>query len=92
MAIVNGNPEHHPEGSYYLEWRDGARRVRLSVGTDAADACARRLRKEAELHAVNNGVKIVPEGDNGRRSLAGPQPRSNLGPSVRSSAPRESPT
>ena len=71
MAVVDGKPEHHPEGSYYLEWRNGARRVRLSVGKDAADATARRQRKEAELNAVNNGVAVVPEGDNGRRSLAG---------------------
>ena len=60
-----------PEGAYYLEWREGAKRVRLSVGKDAADASARRQRKEAELNAVNNGVTVVPEnGENGHRSLA----------------------
>jgi len=70
-VIVNGKEERHPEGAYYLEWREGAKRVRLSVGKDAADASARRLRKEAELNAVNNGVAIVPEnGDNGQRSVA----------------------
>jgi len=70
-VIVNGKEERHPEGAYYLEWREGAKRVRLSVGKDAADASARRLRKEAELNAVNNGVAIVPEnGDNGHRSVA----------------------
>jgi integrase len=71
MAVVNGNPQHHPEGSFYLEWREGDKRVRLSVGKDAADACARRLRKEAELNAVNHGISVVSESDNGRRSLAG---------------------
>ena len=41
------------------------------MGKDAADASARRLSKEAELNALNNGVAIVPEnGDNGHRSLA----------------------
>jgi len=71
LVIVNGEQERHPEGAYYLEWRDKGRRVRLSVGKDPADASARRLRKEAELNAVNNGVKVVPEnGDNGNRSLA----------------------
>jgi hypothetical protein len=45
--------------------------VRLSVGKDPADASARRLRKEAELNAVNNGVAVVPENsENGHRSLA----------------------
>jgi integrase/recombinase XerD len=71
LVIVNGKEARHPEGAYYLEWREGSKRVRLSVGKDAADASARRLRKEAELNAVNNGVIVVPEnGDNGHRSLA----------------------
>ena len=71
LVIVNGQPERHPEGAYYLEWRECGKRVRLSVGKDAADANARRLRKEAELNAVNNGVAVVPEnGNNGHRSFA----------------------
>jgi integrase/recombinase XerD len=67
---VNGHEERHPEGAYYLEWREGAKRVRLSVGKDAQDAAARRLRKEAELNAINNGVSVLPENGDGRRSLA----------------------
>ena len=70
VVIVNGRQECHKEGAYYLEWREGAKRVRLSVGKDPADASARRLRKEAELNAVNNGVSIVPDGQNGHRSIA----------------------
>lgn len=71
VVIVNGREERHPEGAYYLEWRQDAKRVRLSVGKDPADASARRQRKEAELNAVNNGVTVVPEnGQNGNRSLA----------------------
>jgi len=71
VVVVNGKEERHPEGAYYLEWREGSKRVRLSVGKDAADASARRLRKDAELNAVNNGVSVVPEnGDNGHRSIA----------------------
>ena len=70
LVIVNGQLERHPEGAYYLEWRENGRRVRLSVGKDAADASARRLRKEAELNAVNNGAIIVPEGKDGHRSIA----------------------
>jgi integrase/recombinase XerD len=67
---VNGHEERHPEGAYYLEWREGAKRVRLSVGKDAQDAATRRLRKEAELNAINNGVSVLPENGNGQRSLA----------------------
>jgi integrase/recombinase XerD len=71
LVIVNGQRERHPEGAYYLEWRESGRRVRLSVGKDAQDAAARRLRKEAELSAVNNGVAVLPEnGNNGTRSFA----------------------
>lgn len=71
VVVVNGKEERHLEGAYYLEWREGSKRVRLSVGKDAQDAAARRLRKEAELNAVNNGVAVVPESDeNGHRSLA----------------------
>jgi len=70
MVLVNGKQETHKEGAYYLEWREGAKRVRLSVGKDPADASARRQRKEAELNAVNNGVSVVPDGQNGNRSVA----------------------
>jgi integrase len=69
LVIVNGKQEPHKEGAYYLEWREGAKRVRLSVGKDPADASARRQRKEAELNAVNNGVAVVPDCQNGHRSL-----------------------
>jgi len=67
---VNGHQERHPEGAYYLEWREKGRRVRLSIGKDAADASTRRLRKEAELNAVNAGVTVVPENGNGQRSIS----------------------
>jgi len=67
---INGQQERHPEGAYYLEWREGAKRVRLSVGKDAQDAAARRLRKEAELNAINNGVAVMPDVGDGERSLA----------------------
>jgi integrase len=70
LVVVNGKQETHKEGAYYLEWREGAKRVRLSVGKDPADASARRLRKEAELNAVNNGVSVVADGQNGHRSVA----------------------
>jgi site-specific recombinase XerD len=70
-VLVNGKPEHHAEGAYYLEWREGSKRIRLSVGKAPSEASARRLRKEAELNAVNNGATIVPESKDGKRSLAG---------------------
>jgi integrase len=70
FVIVNGQPERHPEGAYYLEWRESGRRVRLSVGKDASTATARRLQKEAELNAKNNSVTVVPVNGNGPTTLA----------------------
>lgn len=64
-VMVNGKPERHTEGAYYIEWHDNGKRIRLSVGKDAADATAMRLRKETEL---NNGDATVPE--TGHRSVA----------------------
>jgi len=67
-VLVNGKPERHPEGAYYIEWHDNGKRIRLSVGKDAADASSMRLRKETEL---NNGDATVPEtAANGHRSVA----------------------
>jgi integrase/recombinase XerD len=55
-------------GAYYMEWREGGKRKRLSVGPDAAQAQARRLRKASELNAISNGVSLAPTADesNGR--------------------------
>lgn len=73
-VLVNGMEERHPEGAYYLEWREGTKRTRLSVGNDPATATARRMQKEAELNAKNHGVEVVPvlpqNGNNGHRSVA----------------------
>jgi len=67
-VVINGKPERHPEGAYYIEWHGDGKRIRLSVGKDAADASAMRLRKETEL---NNGDATVPDtGTNGHRSVA----------------------
>jgi integrase/recombinase XerD len=68
VVMVNGQSERHTEGAYYLEWREGPKRVRLSVGKDAVDAENRRKRKAAELNAVNEGAALVPAAD-GPRSL-----------------------
>jgi len=58
-VTVNGEEEKHPEGAYYIEWYEGKKRIRLSVGKDATEANNRRLRKEAELNAVSYGAEIV---------------------------------
>ena len=71
-VVVDGTEEKHPEGAYYLEWRDGGKRVRLSVGKSAVTAQNRRLRKETELRAISQGVSIVasPDGEGTKRSIS----------------------
>jgi integrase/recombinase XerD len=69
MVVVNGSEERHPEGAYYLSWYEGWRVKRVSVGKDVQDAATRRLKKQAELNAINNGVAVVPENGNGHRTL-----------------------
>jgi integrase len=71
VVIVDGKEERHPEGAYYIEWRDNGKRIRLSVGTDPQDAGAQRIRKEAELNAINNGVAIAQDGQQNGHSLTG---------------------
>jgi integrase/recombinase XerD len=70
MVLTKGKPERHPEGSYYLEWRNSGKRIRLSVGKDAAGADAQRQRKEYELRAPIHNVQVVVPEKNGHRSLA----------------------
>jgi len=70
---VDGREEKHPEGAYYLEWRDEGKRIRLSVGKVALQAENRRQRKQAELNAVAKGVTVIPETngeDTAKRSIS----------------------
>lgn len=57
-VIVDGNPEKHPEGSYYLEWREDGRKKRLSVGNDATVAFNSKIRKQKELEARAQGLIV----------------------------------
>src|SRR5437870_2368443 len=59
VVLIDGKEEQHTEGAYYLSWYVGRKLIRQSVGKDASDAGARRMQKEAELSAINNGE--VPE-------------------------------
>jgi integrase len=60
-VIVDGKPEHHPEGSYNIEWREGGKRIRRSVGNDPLTAAAKAARQEQILAAKAAGIKVVEE-------------------------------
>ena len=59
VVMVDGTEERHPEGSYYIDYREGEKRQRLTVGKNAADAQSARLAKQAELNAVKAGLEIL---------------------------------
>ena len=54
---IAGREEYHPEGSYYIEWWEGAKRVRRSVGKNALAAEAKRHQQEQILTATAAGIK-----------------------------------
>ena len=70
VVSVDGKEEKHPEGAYYIEWREHGKRKRLSVGKDPAQAYAQKLRKRAEVNAKAQGVSVVSE-DSGKAQEAG---------------------
>jgi len=60
-VLVDDKPVHHPEGNYYLDWYEGTKRIRRSVGKDAAQASAKRHLQEGILAAKHSGLDGVPE-------------------------------
>lgn len=62
VVLVDGKEERHPEGRYYIDWTDGKRRIRKSVGKDAAAAGVARHRQEQILASRAAGLKVVADG------------------------------
>ena len=56
-VLVEQSEERHPEGSYYIEWYDGGKRLRRSVGKNALAAEAKRHQQEQMLVAKADGLK-----------------------------------
>lgn len=57
-VVVAGQDQHHPEGSYYIEWYEISKRRKQCVG-DFADVLAAARRKSFELKARQNGMAMV---------------------------------
>lgn len=64
-VMVGDRAERHPEGAYYLEWYDGARRVRRSVGKDAATAAAQRHQREQIFASKAAGIRLAEDASAG---------------------------
>jgi integrase/recombinase XerD len=59
FVLVDGKQEKHSEGRYYVEWHEGKKRIRRSVGKDAGEADAQRQRQEQLLANKAHGIKVV---------------------------------
>jgi len=62
---IGGREEHHPEGSYYIDWYEGDKRQRRSVGKNAlrAEAEYRELEQRFAARAASQkaGLKIIDD-------------------------------
>jgi integrase len=58
-VLITGRDEHHPEGSYYIEWYEHGKRHRKAVADFATVAEAARL-KAIEVEALKAGVMSRP--------------------------------
>jgi integrase/recombinase XerD len=56
---IGAEIEVHPEGAYYIEWRERGKRRRVSVPRE--DAVAEARRKAVELQAIRDGLIAPPE-------------------------------
>src|SRR5580700_10858495 len=59
-ALVDGKPECHPEGIYYLRFQRGKKRIREAVGPNADASLAALHNKQHDLRSVSLG-RVVPE-------------------------------
>jgi len=70
-AVVNGTPEHHPEGIYNLRYVKAGKRLWDAVGADPQLALTAKLRVEHKLQAVSLGLtEPDPVKTSGKTSLA----------------------
>ena len=60
-VLVADKIERRADGTYYLEWHEGSKRIRRSVGNDAITAAARRHQQEQILASKATGIKLADE-------------------------------
>lgn len=62
-VLVAGHDEHHPEGSYYIEWYEGMKSRRKESVGDFENVLEAARRKSIELHARKAGVLTTEMGN-----------------------------
>ena len=60
-ALVNGNPEQHPEGNFYISYREGKKKIWKKIGASPSDAVYAAYVEKSILNAKALGVQIKPE-------------------------------
>ncbi len=69
QVVVNGQPETHKEGAYYIEWYEDGKRRRQSVGKIAPEAQFAQQRQAQVLAAKAHGIVVVQEKNSGKVTL-----------------------
>jgi integrase/recombinase XerD len=59
-ALIDGHPESHPEGSYYLRFLRDGKRVWQPVGPDADAAIVALRNQEHDLQSIALGRSAPP--------------------------------
>src|SRR5713101_3980711 len=70
LVLVGGRIEHHPEGYYSLDWREGGRRHRMSLGKDASSAQLALERHVAAKRARAVGIAVAEDRSGASPSVA----------------------
>ena len=58
-VLIDGLPQPHPEGKYFIEWREGGVRRRKSVGSIPSVILAEAQRQRALLDAKAAGIEVA---------------------------------
>src|ERR1700691_1117326 len=58
-VLIDGTPQPHPEGKYFIEWREDGVRRRKSVGNIPSDILAEAQRQRALLAAKAAGIEVA---------------------------------
>jgi len=69
-VLIEGKPQFHKEGAYYIEWYLDGKRYRESVGKNPNEAFAAAERKSQVLRNQALGIEIVGEDKKTRTTLA----------------------
>jgi integrase/recombinase XerD len=58
-VLIDGVPRSHPEGRYFIEWREGGIRRRKSVGSIPSEVLGEAQRQRALLDAKAAGIEVA---------------------------------